>query len=63
MKLFGTYKLDWWQIGMVKIALFFFGIVVGAYWYIFWMPYLTVLLVVAAVLALYLLVSLWGKAK
>ena len=63
MKLFGTYKLEWWQIGLIKITLFFFGIVVGTYWYIFWMPYLTTLLVIAVILAIYLLVTLWGKAK
>ena len=63
MKIFGTYKLEWWQIGAIKISLFLFGIVVGAYWYAVWMPYLTIILVIAAILALYLLFTCWGKGK
>lgn len=63
MKIFGTYKLEWWQIFLVKITLLLFGIVIGAYWYIFWMPYLMTILVIAAILAIYLLATCWGKAK
>jgi len=63
MKLFGTYKLEWWQIGLIKITLLLFGIAIGAYWYSVWMPYLMTLLVVAVILALYLLFTCWGKAK
>ncbi len=63
MKIFGAYKLEWWQIGAVKISLFLFGIVVGAYWYFVWYPYLMTILVIAAILAIYLLATCWGKAK
>jgi hypothetical protein len=63
MKLFGTYKLEWWHIGLIKITLLLFGIVIGAYWYIFWMPYVVTLLVIAIILALYLLFTCWGKGK
>lgn len=63
MKLFGTCKLEWWQIGLIKITLLLFGIVIGAYWYLFWMPYVMTLLVIAVILSIYLLVTCWGKAK
>jgi len=54
MKLFGTYKLEWWQIGLLKITLLLLGIVVGAYWYSVWMPYLMTILVIAMILGIYL---------
>ncbi|MFH0912249.1 MAG: hypothetical protein V1807_01155 [Patescibacteria group bacterium] len=62
MKLFGKYKLDWWEIGSLKLAMFLLGIVVGAYWYSIWAPYMTILLVVGIVLALYLLYA-WATNK
>jgi len=63
MKLFGTYKLEWWQIGLLKITLLLFGIVVGVYWYVFWTPYLMTFLVIAIILAIYLLFTCWGKTQ
>jgi len=38
-------------------------VIIGAYWYVFWMPYLMTLLVIAVILAIYLLFTCWGKAK
>lgn len=62
MKVFGKYKMDWWEVGLLKLAMFLLGIVVGAYWYGFWMPYLTIMLVVGIILALYLLYT-WMIGK
>lgn len=62
MKVFGKYKMDWWEVGSLKFGMFLLGVVAGAYWYSFWVPYLTLILVVAILLVLYLLYA-WTANK
>ncbi|MBU1092445.1 hypothetical protein KJ836_02130 [Patescibacteria group bacterium] len=47
---------------MIKLAMVAIGIVIGAYWYSFWAPYLTIMLIVGILLALYLLYA-WVAGK
>lgn len=62
MKPFGKYKMDWWEVGSLKLAMFLLGIVVGAYWYNIWLPYLSIMLIIGIVLAIYLLYA-WMAGK
>ncbi|MAZ56751.1 hypothetical protein CL653_03095 [bacterium] len=55
MKLFRNYTFTWQQIGLFKTYLFVVGVIAGAYFSDFILPYLNELLVIFAVLAIYFL--------
>jgi hypothetical protein len=55
MDLFKARKLEWWEVGMLKISLFSIGLAAGAYWQDFFLPYAAALAVFGFVLAFYLL--------
>ncbi len=46
--------LSWWQLGLLKIAVFAIGIVVGAHWSAFFASYTAVLLTLGIVSSVYL---------
>jgi putative Mn2+ efflux pump MntP len=54
MKIFKNYTYSWWQIGIFKLTLLCFGVAIGAYWNEVFSQYLTILLVVGLVLAIYI---------
>lgn len=35
MKIFKPYTLNWWQLGILKVALLSMGAIMGAYWHEF----------------------------
>ena len=60
MRLLHSTTFTWWQIGIVKLCLLALGIAVGAQWHTFFIQYLTTLIVITVVTAVYLL-SIWWK--
>ena len=54
MNIFKNYTFSWWQIGIFKLALLCFGVVIGAYWHEVFSQYFTALLVVGIVSAIYI---------
>jgi hypothetical protein len=63
MKIFKDYTLTWWQIGLLKLCVFCFGIVVGAYWHEVFADQLSVILILGLVLAIYLGFALLKKSN
>lgn len=63
MPFFHDYTLSWWQAGMLKLALFAFGIIIGAAWPVFWKKkgMWSLLWIVALVFMVYLMVALWPQ--
>jgi len=53
MKLFKSYTLTWWQIGILKLALLAAGTAIGAYWHGFFGANLMALVVIAVVASAY----------
>lgn len=54
MNIFKVYSYRWWEIGLLKISLIAFGILIGSYWEEFFMeesviPLLWVLFIIPAV--------------
>ncbi len=60
MTLFHSVTFTWWQVGIFKLSVLAFGIVIGAYWNEFFTPYVVPLLVIAVVAGLYI-AYLWFK--
>ena len=54
MNIFKNYTFSWWQVGLLKLALFSFGLVVGAYWHEVFSQYITVLIILGVALAIYI---------
>ena len=54
MNIFKNYTYSWWQVGLLKLALLCFGVVIGAYWHEVFSQYFTILLVVGVILAIYI---------
>ncbi|MBU2101306.1 hypothetical protein KKH05_01130 [Patescibacteria group bacterium] len=60
LKLFKPITLKWWQVGVVKVALISFGILVGMAWsdiFVIWTPTLLAILIVSWAY----LIALWFK--
>jgi hypothetical protein len=55
MNIFKPTTLTWWQVGMLKWAVFLIGIAVGATWPETFSPFTTIFLVVGILLSLYFL--------
>jgi len=62
MNLFKPRKLTWWQVDLLKWAVLFIGIAIGATWPGVFAPYVTLLLALGFLLSIYLLV-VWMRAK
>ncbi len=60
MNIFKTGSYTWWQIGLLKLTLLAIGIAIGANWPEVFVEYTTALIVVAVVLAAYLIYA-WFK--
>ncbi len=60
MNLFKTKAMRWWEIGLIKWAVLFFGIAIGANWPNLFGPYKLALLLVGVLVGLYAL-YLWLK--
>ena len=60
-KLFADKTLNWWQIGLLKLSLISFGIIIGVYWFGFFINWLSVLWLLFLVPAFYLLYIFWLK--
>lgn len=54
MKIFKSYTYKWWQLGIFKIALLSIGIIIGVYWNEFFASYLTPLMIIWIISALYI---------
>ena len=54
MKIFKDYTFKWWQMGMLKLALFFFGLAIGAYWSGLFLSWAAVLFVIGLVFGVYI---------
>jgi len=60
-KLFADKTMNWWQIGLFKLSLISFGIIIGVYWFGFFMEWLSILWILFLVPAAYLLYIFWLK--
>jgi len=59
MKLLKTKTWNWWDISILKWCCFLFGIAVGAYFHELVMPYIWIVLVIAALLAIRPSIAYW----
>ncbi len=62
MNIFKTTTLTWWQVSMLKWAVFLIGIAVGATWPELFAKYVTAFVVIGLLLSLYLL-KVWIANK
>ena len=62
MSIFRTTKFTWWQIGMLKWAVLFIGIAIGATWPHVFEDYAMVLASIGLLLSIYL-AMVWLRAK
>ncbi len=62
MNIFKSTTFTWWQIGMLKWAVLFIGIAIGATWPEVFNKYIALLLVVGFMLSVYLGV-VWFRNK
>jgi len=54
MEIFKPYTFSWWQIAILKMALLFFGIAIGAYWHSFFGANLMIFVIVGLAAGLYI---------
>lgn len=60
-KLFKTFTMTWWQVGIFKVGMLTLGTVVGVYWHEFLGNYLPFLFVMAAVSLAYVSYVWWKQ--
>lgn len=60
MKLFRDYLFTWWQVSLLKLNVMVVGLIVGAYFAEYVLPYMKLLIVIFAVLAVYFLYMLFA---
>lgn len=61
MNIFKTCSMTWWQRVIGKLTFLSLGIVIGAYWYVFFQPYIVLLLVFGVVCGLVYMFSGWKR--
>ena len=61
MDIFKARTMQWWEIALVKGAVFFVGVAVGAYWADIFVPYALILVIIGLVLGLFMLFSWFRK--
>ncbi len=54
MNIFKNYTYSWWQVGLLKLALLCFGIVIGAHWSDVFAPFIIYLIFLGIALAIYM---------
>ena len=54
MDIFRNYTFTWWQVGLLKLALFSLGIAIGSYCQATFLPYATVLAILGLGLGAYI---------
>jgi hypothetical protein len=54
MNVFKSTQFTWWQLGMLKWAVLFIGIAIGAHFSEIFTPYTKILLFIGVILSLYL---------
>lgn len=57
------YTFTWWQVGILKLALFCIGAALGAYWNTFFKSIMTFLLIIAGIAGIYILFIMFAKPK
>ena len=62
MNIFKSTNFTWWQLGLLKWAVLFIGIAVGATWPEVFSSYAVLLLIIGLVLSVYLGV-IWFRSK
>ncbi|MEK7462578.1 MAG: hypothetical protein AAB618_03315 [Patescibacteria group bacterium] len=62
MNIFKTTTLTWWQVSLLKWAVFLIGIAVGATWPELFAKYTVIFIVIGLVLSLYLF-KVWVSNK
>ncbi len=62
MNIFKPTTFTWWQLGLLKWAILFIGIVIGSLWPKVFMPYALALLIIGLVISVYLL-YVWFQNK
>ncbi|CAN5711124.1 hypothetical protein BH11PAT2_BH11PAT2_08770 [soil metagenome] len=62
MNIFKSTNFTWWQLGLLKWAVLFIGIAIGATWPEVFAPYASLLVVVGLVISLYLVI-VWYRNK
>ena len=60
MEIFKTVSMSTWEIGLVKSAVGFIGIAIGATWPNIFAPYAAIIFAVGLLIGLYIL-YLWAK--
>ena len=53
MKLFRDYLMPWWQVGLLKLYVMTVGLMVGAYFADYVLPYMRLLFIIFIILAVY----------
>ncbi|MBU0749991.1 hypothetical protein KKH15_00545 [Patescibacteria group bacterium] len=62
MNIFSSTTFTWWQLGLVKWAVLFIGIAIGAYWADVFVPYVIHLMVVGLAISAYIFI-VWLQKK
>lgn len=63
MNPFRSYTYKWWQIGILKFALLFIGIIIGAHWPKFFLENLTFLIILAIIGSIYMIYISFSKQE
>jgi len=53
MKLFKNKSMQWWDIGIIKLAVACIGVAIGAHWYPIFFTHAKMILIVGLVIGLY----------
>lgn len=60
MRIFKSFTMTWWQVGIFKVSMICFGIILGAYFAAFFLRWIVLITLLFAVPAVYL-IRLWGS--
>jgi hypothetical protein len=62
MNIFKSTRFTWYQLGLLKWAVLFIGIAIGAYWPEVFAPYVMTLLIIGILISVYL-IFVWIRSK
>lgn len=60
MNIFKSFTMKWWQVGLFKLALASFGIILGVYFQEFFLEWIVLVAVIFALSTLYIS-KIWWK--
>lgn len=63
MNIFSSTTFTWWQLGLLKWAVFLIGIAVGAHWSSFFAPNAKIFIVIGLIISVYLFFVWRGQHK